>query len=78
VFNEGDEHNVELEGTHSRVDIVCSTVSRRVSWSMTMLLRPTEATVVNVVIRTQADDGAYIGVKSKVPSRGSEVLRRSR
>jgi len=46
VFNgEGDEYDIGLEGTYSRVDIVFSTVSRRVSWSMTMLLRLTEATL---------------------------------
>lgn len=46
VFNGGgDEHDVELEGMYPRVDIVSSTVSQCVSWSMMMLLRPTEATL---------------------------------
>ena len=44
MFNgEGDEHDVGLERTLAHVDIVFSTVSRRIYWSMTMMVRPTEA-----------------------------------
>jgi len=66
---EGDEHDVEPEGTYSRVDIVFSTVSRRVSWSiMTMLLRPTEATLSfehrQTMVRTSEIGSELEGPKS--------------
>jgi hypothetical protein len=75
AFNgEADKHDVELEGTYSRADIVFSTVSRRVSWSMTMLLRPTEATLS----MSSFEHRQTMVVKSKVPSPWSKVLRISR
>lgn len=50
INGEGDEHNIKFEGMYSRVNVIFSTVSRRVSLVYDDVAKTYRSKVVNVVI----------------------------